>query len=448
MHGSSPKFGTQRGSALSLALLFSVIACGGDAPSVAVPAADATPGSQGARGLAVAAPIHQLGESAREPMIVEHPDGTLLVSGYERANPTTEQPPKLWKSRDHGVSWERLHVGEVADGAKGNSDVDLAIASDGTVYFLTMGFDRSSAEGTHVAVGVSRDVGATWEWTRLSDTRGDDRPWIGVAPDGTAHAVWNDGNGVSHAVSTDAGRTWAERPRIHARGGSSHMAVGPNGEVAVRIAPISASGRQFDPDVELIAVSTDGGTSWQKHVPPGTRTWSANLADPNVLPRWVEPLAWGADGDLYYLWSEGETLWLARSRDQAASWTSWQLVEDNGVMFFPYLVSRGADELAATWFSRQGDVLRANVGLIDLTGVGIDAVPVMSSTAPLSIDSWVELDGARTPDAAGEYVPVIFLSDGGLAVVTPIQDPGSDRFGFSYWRVGPAGAGARRNGLR
>ncbi len=378
-------------SGAGLGLLIVVAACAADAPPDAGRGQAVESGGPTPATLAVAAPIHQVGEPAREPMLVEHPDGTLFVSGYERANPTTEQPPKLWRSIDGGATWERLDVGGVADGAKGNSDVDLTIAPDGTVYFLTMGFDRSVAEGTHVAVGVSRDVGATWEWTYLSDTRGDDRPWIRVAPDGTAHVVWNDGNGVSHAVSQDGGRTWTERARIHERGGSSHLAVGPNGEVAVRIAPISASGRQFDPDVELVAVSTDGGRTWRKHVPPGTREWSPDLADPEVVSRWVEPLAWGVDGALYYLWSEGEALWLARSRDQGASWTSWQVAGGGGVMFFPYLVARGADELAATWFSLQGDQMRVHVARFDFTGTASDAAPAVQRAEPLSIDSWVIL---------------------------------------------------------
>ncbi len=422
-------------NAASVACLIMVAACTAEAPHDEGQDQPGDSGGPASSALAVDSAVHEVGEPAREPMIVEHPDGTLFVSGYERANATTEQPPKLWRSGDGGATWERLDVGDIADGAKGNSDVDLTIAPDGTVYFLTMGFDRSVAEGTHVAVGVSRDVGTTWEWTYLSDTRGDDRPWIRIATDGTAHVVWNDGNGVSHAVSRDGGRSWTERERINDRGGSSHLAVGPAGEVAVRIAPISASGRQFDPDVELVAVSTDGGESWTKHVPPGTREWSQDPADPNAVSRWVEPLAWGTDGSLYYLWSEGAGLWLARSRDQGASWASWQVAEGDGVMFYPYLVPDGADRLAATWFSLQGEQMNVHVALFQFADPESDAAPVVHSTEPFAIDSWAQFDASQVPDPAGEYVPVIFLADGGLAVVTPIQNPDDDRFGFSFWRI-------------
>jgi hypothetical protein len=80
------------------------------------------------------------------------------------------------------------------DGAIGNSDVDLAVSPDGTLYFVSMGFDNKASEGKHIAVGVRRNSGNTWHWTMLSKKRFDDRPWVAVEPDGTVHVVWNDGN--------------------------------------------------------------------------------------------------------------------------------------------------------------------------------------------------------------------------------------------------------------
>lgn len=122
--------------------------------------------------LVVADPVDHLDVRAREPMVVEHPDGTLFVSGYGELAPT------LWKSRDHGGTWARVNVGTEASGAIGNSDVDLAVARDGTLHFVTMVFDRKAAEGRSISIGVSKDVGATWSWTLLSKTRFDDRPWV------------------------------------------------------------------------------------------------------------------------------------------------------------------------------------------------------------------------------------------------------------------------------
>jgi len=93
-------------------------------------------------------------------MIVEHPNGTLFVAGYGSPDGTPLQTlPRLWKSTDHDESWNAVNVETEAEGAIGNSDVDLAIARDGTVYYATMTFDLKSLEGKQITVGVSQDIG-------------------------------------------------------------------------------------------------------------------------------------------------------------------------------------------------------------------------------------------------------------------------------------------------
>lgn len=125
-------------------------------------------------------------------MVVELADGTLFVAGYD--DPAMR--PNLWRSRDHGANWQRVDVGTKEDGAVGNSDVELAVGPKDELFFVTMGFDLRLMAGTHVAVGVSKDEGATWHWKILSKHHFDDRPWVAVGPDGRAHVIWNDGEGV------------------------------------------------------------------------------------------------------------------------------------------------------------------------------------------------------------------------------------------------------------
>ena len=364
-------------------------------------------------------------------MVVEHPDGSLFVTGYG------ERVPSLWRSTDAGAAWSRVDVGSEADGAAGNSDVDLAIAPDGTLYFVAMTFDRAKNEGTQIAIGTSRDVGATWSWTRLSDARYADRPWAEVAPDGTAHVIWNDGNGVAHAVSRDRGATWEPQPRIHPQGCSSHLAIAPNGEIAVRITPVSASGNVYHEGVDLVAVSADGGATWTKHPAPGQRAWTFPLAEDDPMPRWVEPLAWDASGALYYLWSDPAGLWLASSADRGATWTTWQLAAGGELRYFPYLTARRPGELAATWFSGRGEAIRVHVATIDI--LQRDFPPRFAEAPPFAPDSWQwNQPPGESPrrDTAGEYVPIAFLRDGRLAVVSTIQDPHAKRYGFAWRTVG------------
>jgi hypothetical protein len=390
--------------------------------------------------------VEHLDRLAREPMVVELSDGTLFVSGYDN---DAEKSPGLWRSRDHGTTWESVNVGKKMDGAIGDSDVDLAIGPDDTIYFVAMTYDGKKHEGTGIAVGASKNAGATWTWKVLSEHRFDDRPWIGVATDGTAHVIWNDGSGVRYEVSRDRGNSWKERPRINNQGGSSHLAMGPRGEIAVRITPLSASGNKFTPGVDLIAVSRDGGQSWKKHAAPGERDWS--LDEDKGTPRWVEPLAWDADGALYSLWGSQMGLWLARSTNQGKTWTSWQVVERDEASYYPYLIARGHGELGATWCSGKDDGLRAHVATIH---VGHDkALPQVIESQPFETDIW-DRDPTVHRGTGGEYIPAIFLRAGGLGVVTTIQSvigieeivarqragitavqsKPEKRFGFKWWK--------------
>ncbi len=374
----------------------------------------------------------------REPMVVQHPAGAIFVAGYG------DTVPHLWRSEDNGRSWASVSLGARADGAIGNSDVDLAVGPDSTLYFLTMSFDRTKLEGTRMDLATSRDAGATWQWQQLSDTRLDDRPWIDVSSDNHAHAIWNDGAGVAHVHSTDGGRTWVERDRVHPVGGSSHLAIGPKGELAVRVVPISVSGNSFNPGEDWLFTSTDRGATWSKRVPPGTRVWrplrDTTKTPPEWLdeapqPRWVEPIAFDATGALYMFWGHDNATWLARSRDLGATWTTWEIARDSAVTYFPYLIARGDGQLAATWFTGVGDSTMASVAWIE---VSADSAPPRvlraRSFAPEAFQQGMPPDTAARRSAAGEYLGMSFLNDGSLGVAVPVQHMAAKREGFAFRR--------------
>jgi BNR/Asp-box repeat. len=379
---------------------------------------------------------------AREMMMVRHPSGALFVAGYggvwagsdtslRRLHPMFWRS-RMWKSVDEGATWTRVNVGPGSQGIVGNSDVALAMSPAGTLYFVTMTFDGLKGEGQGISVGVSHDAGTTWAWTVLSRNRFDDRPWAAVAPDGTAHVLWNDGSGVQHVTSTDDGATWSTPVRIYNKGGSSHLAVGPAGELAVRISPASASGNKFDPGIDMLAVSTDAGKTWRTSRAPGNRHWTPPDSA-EVLPRWVEPVAWDAKGKLYSLWTDTAGVWLARSSDRGDHWTTWPIVHCTAVCYYPYLIARGDGELAATWFSNADDPLRWNAARIYVRDSGEE--PRVSLSAPLVMDAWFpdRSKGQLHRDTGGEYLAPIFLQSGDIAVATVIQSP--SRQGFEWWRL-------------
>ena len=396
------------------------------------------------------APVHARVERvAREPMMVEHPSGAWFVTGYGSQDPqnsSPQQPPSLWRSNDQGTTWSAVDVGGPDDGAYGNSDVDLSVGPEGNLYFIVMGFDRSTFRGTHVTVGASTDIGETWTWTVLSETELDDRPWVRATPDGRVHAIWNDGEGVAYARSNDGGVTWSEQPRLHSAGGSSHLAVGPAGQIAVRIGPMSASGHRNHPGEDWIAVSTDGGDNWTRHAPPGDGQWPTSIAELGTNPRWVDPLAWSASGDLLHAWTTDMGLHIARSENQGATWTTWRLAEPapESSFFFPYLtggfdITRGTaagttppDTYAVSWFIGSATGLQAQVARLTF---GSDALTV-ERTEPFSLPIRRRIPNADeeswAPDTGGEYFPAIVSRDGRIVAATTIQgDPDGD--GFTVW---------------
>ena len=331
-------------------------------------------------------------------MLMEHPSGALFIAGYGSNDPN--DIPKLWKSVDHGNTWSRVNVGKQADGAIGNSDVDLAVS---------------------------------WQWSVLSRERKVDRPWVKTAADGRVYVIWNDGRTVQCRVSSDRGVHWMSSTVSVEGGGSSHLTVGPRGQVAVRLTPVSQSGLGYTEGLDLIAVSTDSGMHWVKYPAPGTRDWVlAPKTGSDATSRWVEPLAWSNDGTLYSLWTTKDAVWLAGSSSGGGPWATWKVAACSEVCYFPYLVAHGK-ELAATWTSGREEKQAFHVARLTMGDAGPKTV---AESTPIQLEIWTNGEKPTDPqqrDTGGEYYAAAFLRDGKLGVVTPVRNKEKTKFGFTFW---------------
>ena len=368
---------------------------------------------------------------SREPMLVQHPDGTLFTTGYTNSRAI----PDVWKSSDLGSIWEKINGGSMETGAGGNSDKDLAIDEKGNVFVASMEFgplesDSSVWAGKYIVLGISKDKGASWEWKYVSREIGDDRPWITTSP-GKVHLVWNNKRGVFYRVSKDEGASWSNPVQIIESGCSSHFAVSQSGILAVRITPHYQSSFLFDTDADFIALSRDG-KNWSLKKPPGDAQWSHSYFSPDSIPRWVEPIAWDKNENLYSVWSEGRQVFIGRTANLADSWDSW-LIADGKLAFYPYLAAdTQAKRLVASWFTYT-DIdrrkVRGNVAFIDFENSNS---PRLLISHPLELDIWRRRGGFS--DTGGEYFPVVILQDGNIGAITTVQNHAKQRFGFKWWR--------------
>lgn len=382
--------------------------------------------------------------NVREPMLAEHPNGDIYVTGY--ANQT--KVPRLWKSGDQGKNWSLVNVGKYEDGADGNSDVDLVIDSNGTIYFMVMkytrrnsenseGVDAGSRKGEHIAMGVSKDEGTTWNWQYLSKNDYDDRPWVAVDSDLTAHAIWNDGKGINYRISKDFGKTWKIKNDISPKGGSSHLVTGPNGLIAVRITPESASGYVYDNEVDYIKISADFGNTWKQVLAPGKRNWKPlDRLEMGDMQYWVEPLCFDSKGNLYYLWSEGQVLKLGVSKDLGDNWNTNDIYVSSNQSFFPF-IQIDEDKLVCTWLSEVTNQAEETYKLwhhVAYIQLGQDKIePIFLEPMNLIDELNMEYQGKYYPKNGGEYFPAIPLSDGTIGCVTTLDDNKSSKQGFT-WR--------------
>ena len=226
----------------------------------------------------------------------------------------------------------------------GGGDADVDQGSTGTLHITDLDFFQNKGSG-HFTLGVSAitcpngnnpasfSLGACT--AQILDTAGVDRPWI--TSDGMHVWISYHDSGNSSLIhvqrSDDDGLTWrkvadpvvgqaqttgdatfnnVQGPLV--ADPSTHTlydiyAAGERGEL---------KGRTFTPDRVIVSKSTDGGSTWAASTVFHMFT-APNQGFGNVFPSLA---ADPTNGDLDAVWSDGHTVWLSTSTNQAGSWSS------------------------------------------------------------------------------------------------------------------------------
>lgn len=312
----------------------------------------------------------------------------------------------FYSSADAGQTWSELlfPVPPLFDAA---GDPAGTIGPSGEVYFCSLAFDRGLAFSS-LFVGRSFDGGITVPtWVEaVASPPGvfEDKQFMasdhtGGPLSGTLYVTWTRfGNGfaanpIFMSASFDDGATWSAPLRVSESNScqGSSPAVGPNGELYVAFLDLNSSSIQVDR-------SFDGGMTWGIDVDVDTGISTIGSVPgssfrANSFPGLAVDCSGGPhNGNLYCVWAESAgshvDILLSRSTDGAVTWSTPQVVNDDGLarsQFFPAVsvdpngnVNVGfydrrddpADRQVAYYLARSSDggvTFQPNVNIADVT---------------------------------------------------------------------------------
>lgn len=244
-----------------------------------------------------------------EPVIAVSRQGTLIVSAHpgfthyhtgDPAHPPTEVlvpfagQSYLWRSTDGGATWQPVGLPSSPSGEGprglgfGVSDPDLTITANGRIWHTDLEALASAS------VSWSDDDGVTWVQGNPAASGGPvDRQWLASLGD----TVYFTANYITdhRILRSEDGLAWERVGDVPCSG---DLVGSPDG---VLYAGCGAS----------VAVSEDGGQTWEERAVPGHEVDARALTEPAV----------DGAGNVWLAWHEGESaLWLAGSPDRGATW--------------------------------------------------------------------------------------------------------------------------------
>lgn len=320
--------------------------------------------------------------------------------------------------------------------------------------------DDGSTTHYSIVISKSTDGGATWTGQGIvTDSWGDgfleDKEFLAIDNNsgspfyGRMYTCWDRDNNEKSAYSTDGGATWNEvdLPTTPSSGGGGlsspadlacELAVEDDGTVHVVYDTLTCGIQSCNNEQKFYARSTDGGQSWSSPI---------ELVDFNLVGfsgsncpdaqdgRCISPFgaiavdnSGGAcDGNLYVTYTDYVTgdvnnsdVWLIRSTDGGATWSSAVRINDDGtggnVQFHPFLdVDQSTGDVVVVWHDARNDADNREVDyfLARSTDCGQSFQPNVQVSAPSSefhnsTISWSNASGLdnanNNPNQYGEYM--------------------------------------------
>ena len=267
----------------------------------------------------------------------------------------------FYLSRDAGATWDYLRVEPPGDARRNTfegGDCDVAFDAGGTLYTADLWLGS-------IAVGSTRDHGATWVSTPVATTLPVvDRPWLVGGPAGTVHMLYHDiqfamPGTIWYTRSTDYGATFSvaipvavpadDRPFIW----MGNLVVSPDGqEMGVvytrRATALISFGSGPAPVLEhevWVATSRDAGLTWTNTL-VSVRPASASHLYPSI--------ARDAAGILHVVFAQAtatdQPIWYAYSTDGGATWSVPVKVLADVRGYSPWVDARDPGRAVIVWY--------------------------------------------------------------------------------------------------
>jgi hypothetical protein len=271
------------------------------------------------------------------------------LGGAETRTPVFQS--YYYESKDGGETWHDLDVVVQATDMRQyvptGGDCDVAFDDAGTMY-------AADNWAGSIAVGASRDDGATWTGTPLAGAIPvGDRPWLVGGPAGTVYLTYHDLQvamppATWFTVSKDYGQTFSvptpmELPTEGLRAWEGNFVVHPNGQdLYSTYIPNSYQ----DPTFQVrVAISHDGGKTW------ASRLVSQRSHFASIL---YSSIAMDEAGFLHVAWTEEDgsvyPAYYSTSHDQGQTWSEPVQLVNEGTATASWVAAGKPGSAVVVWY--------------------------------------------------------------------------------------------------